>query len=115
MKFEVGKRYKKDVGYKHNNKPVLWVCVAIHKTIPIFCLEEPELSDIYPFTSVGNLGWVEYKEPVVHKATLVWVKYPNGAVIPFTETSRNNYAVGCAYTSGWVVAVQNISYTEGQS
>lgn len=111
MKFEVGKKYKKDVDYKHKNKPVLWVCVAIYKDTPIFCLEEPELSDTYPFTSVGNLGWVEYKEPKVHKVWIHWWKYYRGDVIP--EMYRKNpLPVGRKIGDATLVHVQEVEYKE---
>ena len=63
--------------------------------------------------SANVSGWQEYKEPVVHKADVIWVRrYRDGGIVPFTETCKHNYVVGSPYTTGWVVAVKPISYTE---
>jgi hypothetical protein len=111
-KFCVGKTYQKNTGRKTK-------CLAICETSihgPCILMEDSDFKlwtfHLQDYERGDVVSMREYKEPVVHKATLIWVRYRDGMVVPFPETGEHNYVVGSPYTTGRVVAVQPVSYTE---
>lgn len=111
-KFCVGKTYKKKTGLK--TKCLAVVESSIHG--PLILMEDLDFSiwafHLQSYERGDVVKMSEYKEPVVHKADVIWVRYRDGGTVPFTETCKHNYVVGSPYTTGRVVAVKPISYTE---
>lgn len=115
MKFEVGKKYW-DVRY--NGVPVVYACVAIHKGVPVFGLENLELSDLHSLVKYGEMcngrAWAEYKEPVVHKGRILVTSDPSYGIDFVVDKSEGKYKVGdvCGRIDTRIVAIKPISYTE---
>lgn len=99
--FEVGKKYKNIL----NKNTHIYTCTFVG-TKRAF-LEHGNFACVPPLDE--DQGWREYKEPVVHKSTLIWYRY-NGEVNTTTVHSEN-------YLKSWkyeILKVEEITYTEGE-
>lgn len=107
IEFEVGKKYKNALF----GMELIYTCRFIGST-KVFLETDDGGGVAIPFLRGGyEAGWREYKEPVVHKRTLVWYKSRFGDEINIATNFTSKQLEKWGYE---VLRVEEISYTEGE-
>ena len=106
--FFVGKKYT----YDCNKEQYVCVGMSPRTSMPIF--EPCQGSHDGPFrASPSQLdNWKEYKEPVIHKVKLVWLKTKDGRIWNDTySVDRTDEDIRSRYVHG-VLKIQEVQYEE---